>query len=98
MSSRKAHNAKDLEIGLSRSYNEVHALLDQFAHFPDMNFLTRHRKFLHHEEGIEYIRMAYGEEAAISARQHIIDDCGKVPNAIDYYLGTLDTFGRPKYD
>jgi DNA-binding GntR family transcriptional regulator len=97
MSSREEHNLADLEIGLSRSYDEVHALLDQFSHYPNMEFLRRHRKFLHHEEGIEYVRMRWGEEAAKSARQHILDDCGHVPNAADYYTDKLDEFGGKSY-
>ena len=93
MPSREYHMASDLEIGLSKSYSEVHALLDQFAHYPNMKFLRKHRKFLHHEEGIEYVTMRWGEEAGKSARQHVLDDCGHVPKAIDYYRGSVDDFG-----
>jgi hypothetical protein len=93
MPSREQHMQSDIEIGLSKTYSEVHGLLDQFAHYPDMRFLREHRKFLHHQEGIEYIRMSWGEEAAKSATQHVIDDCGHVPHAIDYYTHKVDNFG-----
>lgn len=94
MSSFQQHCQDDLHMGLTRSYPEVHTLLDQFAHYPDMSFLRRHRKFLHHEEGIEYIQMRYGTEAALAARRHITEDCGHVPHAADYYTGELDEFGQ----
>jgi len=88
--------ADTLHLKLSRAYPEVHQLLDQFAHYPDMEFLRRHRKFLHHVEGIEYVRMRWGEEAGRSAEQHVLDDCGHVPHAKDYYDGSLDEFGYKK--
>lgn len=93
MPSREYHMNSDLEIGLDKSYPEVHGLLDQFAHYPDMKFLRKHRKFLHHEEGIEYVKMRWGGEAGKSARQHVLDDCGHVPLAVDYYTGAVDEFG-----
>ena len=93
MPSREQHMRADHAIGLSRAYPEVHQLLDQFAHYPDMKFLQLHRRYLHHREGIEYIRMRWGEEAAKSATQHVLDDCGNLPSAIDYYNGNVDNFG-----
>lgn len=92
MPSREEHCRKDREI-LGREFPEVHKILDQFSHYPDMEFLRRHRKFLHHEEGIEYITMRFGTQAGQSARQHVIDDCGHVPRAVEYYSGTVDEFG-----
>lgn len=97
MPSREQHMKSDLKIGLSKSYPEVHGLLDQFAHYPDMEFLRRHRKFLHHREGIEYVGMRWGKEAEESAKQHVIDDCGHIPDAIDYYDGSVDQFGYKTY-
>jgi len=97
MPSREQHMAADKAIGLSRAYPEVHQLLDQFAHYPDMKFLWGHRKFLHHKEGIEYFRMRWGEEAGRSAEQHVIMDCGHVPSAVEYYNGTVDNFGGKTY-
>lgn len=98
MPSREQHMKYDLERAkLSRSYPEVHKLLDQFSHYPDMEFLRRHRKFLHHVEGIEYVRMRWGEEAGKSAERHVLDDCGHIPNAVDYYIGNVDEFGFAKF-
>lgn len=93
MPSREEHMRNDLAIGLSKSYPYVHKLLDQFAHYPDMKFLRLHRRYLHHVEGIEYVRMRWGEEAGKSAEQHVLDDCGHIPHAIDYYRGSVDNFG-----
>lgn len=93
MPSREEHIEHDLKIGLSKGYGEVHALLDQFAHYPDMEFLSRHRKFLHHHEGIEYVTMRWGKEAGEAARGHVILDTGHIPHASDYYDGTVDNFG-----
>ena len=92
MPSREYHLSQDWKH-FGQAFEEVHRVLDQFAHYPDMDFLRRHRKFLHHEEGIEYIRMRYGDLAGESAKQHVLDDCGHIPKAIHYYDGTVDEFG-----
>jgi hypothetical protein len=93
MPSRQYHLSQDRKH-LGKEFNEVHRILDQFSHYPNMAFLMRHRKFMHHEEGVEYIRMRFGDLAAESAIQHIKDDCnGYVPKATDYYDGTVDMFG-----
>ena len=97
MPSREQHCSEDLAIGLSREYPEIHKLLDQFAHYPDMKFLREHRKFLHHQEGIDYVTMRYGHEAGLAAKQHVISDCGHVPNAVNYYDGTCDNYGYSLY-
>ena len=54
------------------------------------------RKFLHHEEGIDYFDARYGPIGALAARQHVLDDTGSVHHAIDYYNGTLDENGVTK--
>jgi len=95
MPSRAYHLEQDRKH-LGQEFDEVHRILDQFSHYPDMAFLKRHRKFLHHEEGIEYITMRFGDLAGESAKQHILDDCGHIPKAIDYYDGTVDEFGGKK--
>lgn len=95
MPSREYHLSQDLKF-LGQQFDDVHRILDQFAHYPDWAFLKRHRKFLHHEEGVEYIRLRFGDLAAESAIQHIKDDCGHVPKAIHYYDGTVDEFGTKR--
>ena len=72
---------------------EVNCRIDQFAHYPREATLLGHRKFLHHAEGIEYFALAYGDIGALAARQHVMEDCGHVPRAADYYNGTVDAFG-----
>lgn len=96
MPSREEHCKIDEQEGLSRSYPEVHQLLDQFAHYPDMEFLSRHRKFLHHKEGIEYVRMRWGDEAGKSAELHVLADCEHIPDMVDYHNGKVDKFGYKK--
>jgi len=94
MPSREEHMLNDIRSwGLKESFPEVHRILDQFAHYPNMRFLSLHRRYLHHAEGIEYIEMRFGADAGIAAYGHIMDDCGHIPNAIDYYRGSVDNFG-----
>lgn len=93
MPSLEQHMKRDKEL-FHKHYREVHVLLDQFAHYPNYLFLRMHRRYLHHEEGIEYVRMRWGGEAAEAARQHVIDDCGHVPHAADYYNGNVNEFGQ----
>ena len=93
MASRDEHCQECVEK-LGAPFNEIHQLLDQFAHYPDMAFLKEHRKFLHHQEGIAYFKARYGKQAGEAARLHILRDCGDIPKAVDYYNGTVDCFGR----
>lgn len=72
---------------------EVNRRIDQFAHFPREVTLMRHRKFLHHKEGIEYFELQYGMVGGSAARQHVMEDCGHIPNATDYYDGKVDRMG-----
>ena len=72
---------------------EVNRRIDQFAHFPREATLLRHRKFLHHQEGIEYFGLVYGELGRLAATEHVLEDCGAVPHAKDYYDDTVDAFG-----
>lgn len=73
---------------------EVNRRIDQFAHYPREATLLRHRKFLHHIEGIEYFGLQYGMVGEAAARQHVVEDCGHIPNAEDYYTGKVDMFGQ----
>ena len=56
--------------------------------------IHRWRKFLHHWEGVEYFADRNGEIGRLAAIQHVMDDCGSIHGAIDYYNGTLDVEGR----
>lgn len=76
-----------------QTVEEVNRRIDQFAHFPNFVTLERHRKFLHHAEGIEYFGIVYGEVGRLAAREHVIQDCGHVPTLEDYVLGHVDVYG-----
>jgi hypothetical protein len=75
---------------------EVNRRIDQFAHYPREDTVPRHRRFLHHAEGIDYFGRIYGEVGYRAAEHHVLLDCGHVPHAIDYYSGAVDEFGSPK--
>ena len=53
-------------------FKQVHAFLDEFARQRGIG--VRHRKFRHHEAGIEEVRRRWGDKAAEAARAHIIAD------------------------
>lgn len=82
------YNLENLKV-----VTEVNVRIDQFAHFPRMELLSGHRKFLHHEAGIEYFTLVYGQIGGMAARQHIEEDCGHVPRMVDYHNGRVDGFG-----
>jgi len=74
---------------------KVNRLMDVMGAGPDGR-LHCWRKFLHHREGIDYVRTVYGEVGALAAEQHILDDCGSIHSVLDYYNGTLDENGVEK--
>jgi len=93
MASREEH-CRECKEKLGNDFSEIHRLLDQFSNYPDMKFLRKHRKYLHHKEFAEYCRMKWGEQAYKAAILHIKRDCGgNVPNAVDYYTGACDVYG-----
>jgi len=53
-------------------HENVHLWLDEFAGKPPHGM--RHRRFRHHEAGIQEVQQMWGTEAAQAARQHIEDD------------------------
>ncbi|MCI0625889.1 MAG: hypothetical protein L0387_30315 [Acidobacteria bacterium] len=53
-------------------FEKVHRWLDEFAGRPPHGM--RHRKFRHHQAGIDQVRRLWGDEAAESAKAHIIAD------------------------
>jgi hypothetical protein len=59
-----------------------------------MKFLSKHRKFLHHQEGVEYFENRYGMVGGLTAALHVLDDTGgNLPLALDYYTGACDDYG-----
>ncbi len=53
------------------AFPEMHIWLDAYASTP---LGARHRRKRHHLVGIEEVRRRWGDRAASTARQHIIDD------------------------
>ncbi len=60
---------------LGKPYPEVHRWLDEFA--GQKEYVMKHRKMRHHEEGIRRAADLFGAEAAAAARLHIISDLKK---------------------
>lgn len=89
-----SHHMKEYPLADRAIVEEVNRRIDQFAHFPNWDTLQGHRKFLHHQEGIEYFGLRYGEDGRLAARLHILDDIGHIPNMIDYHNGTVDGLGN----
>ncbi len=55
-----------------KAYKEVHIWLDEFA--GTLDYGMRHRRVRHHLDGVELVKIKFGDEAATVALQHIIDD------------------------
>ena len=84
----------DLDNEENRSIvTRVNAVIDQFAHWPRRDTIERHRKFLHHAQGIEYFGLVYGETGRLAAMQHVMEDCDHIPQAYHYYDGTVGKYG-----
>ena len=60
------------KILFGKEYAEVHKWLDEFAFKPGIGM--KHRRFRHHNSGINQIEHLFGKDAAAAARQHIISD------------------------
>ncbi len=91
-----AEHLQECQAKLGNPFEEVNYRLDQFAHWPDEASLVAHRKFLHHQEGIDYITQRYGPVAGEAARLHVLRDCGHIPRAQDYYTGVVTSQGLPR--
>ena len=61
--------------GKSLSLGEIHKWLDNFAGKPGIGM--KHRKFRHHESGIQQAFKLFGGKADMVAKQHIISDLKK---------------------
>ena len=71
---------------LGKPFEHVHKWLDEFH--GDPRYGTKHRKFRHHWEGIEFVRSKWGEESASAAKLHVLDDIktGECGEADDIYI------------
>lgn len=73
---REEHKKECLEK-LGADFDHVHVWLDTYAaaYWPYM----KHRVFRHNKEGIEKVRVLFGDKAAEAATLHIVADEGGVP-------------------
>ena len=84
----RQEHCKECEEKLGRSWDMVHAWLDEYApHYKDSKgrILMVHRIKRHHEEGVEEVRAMWGDQAAEAAKLHIISDEGKLLSARQMY-------------
>jgi len=65
-------HCRESDALFGKPYGEVHRWLDEFQKAPGIGM--KHRRFRHHEAGIEKIKKLFGEDAGEAARQHIISD------------------------
>jgi len=75
---------------LGKKHLDVHIWLDGLYSLKG----ERHRRFRHHKKGVDQVRAMWGDEAAKAAEFHIMEDCGHIPNVIDYATGAVDLYGN----
>ena len=73
-------HCKRAEEKFGKPWCVVHRWLDEFAKQDIIN----HRRARHHKLGVAEVRAMWGDEAALVAEQHIIDDMSFVPDT-DWY-------------
>ena len=71
MPSFEQHCIESVQL-FGEPFEEVHRWLDELAGRPPHGM--RHRKFRHHQAGIDEVRRRWGDKAAAAARAHIIAD------------------------
>lgn len=72
-----SEHCKECQDKLGNPWYVVHRWLDEFA--KDYWPLLVHRVERHHSGGVEEVRQQWGDEAAESAKLHIIADEGCIP-------------------
>ena len=76
----RAEHCRECKEKMGKEFDEVHKWLDGLAS-PKKGYLDmNHRRWRHHDEGVEEIRLMYGDEAAKAAEMHIITDFGRIPS------------------
>jgi len=74
-----------LEI-LGKEFKEVHEWLDEFF-FPEGGSCNVfHRKFRHHQEGLNEIKTLFGKDAVVAGVIHILRDCPGIAKDIEDYV------------
>ena len=72
-----------------KDYWHVHRWLDEYAskfNVDGMGMWMGHRIVRHHDEGIEEVRVMWGDEAAEAAKLHIMEDEGCIPTRLELEL------------
>jgi len=77
MGSRKEH-CEDCLMKMGEAYDKVHRWIDGKA-WVKGKLNINHRRYRHHDEGIEEVRKKWGDNSAEAARLHIMLDFGRVP-------------------
>lgn len=72
-------------------HEEVHLWLDEYAKNYSNSEKYKHRKYRHHQEGVEEARKIFGDLGAKVAEDHIrADNEGKLPIKKDYEIPEYD--------
>ena len=93
MASRPEHLFIDKKH-FGQEFNDVHEWLDYFYRIHG----GLHRRIRHNKEGVEEVRLMWGDEAAKAAELHILLDMGHIPSAEQWEKrtsSTMDGMGRP---
>ena len=72
---------------------EIHKWVDEFSMI-NGEFNKYHRRHRHHKEGIMEAINIFGEQARPILEQHILRDCGHIPNQKDYELEMVSFEGK----
>ena len=87
-------HCKESTALFGKPYEQVHKWLDEYQKAPGVGM--KHRRFRHHEAGIQEIVNLFGIEAGEVARRHIISDLKQegwneeehpFPRDEDHYVG-----------
>lgn len=73
-------HCSDCELILGNRHEEVNHWIDELFR----QFGPSHRKFRHHEDGVNQAQRKFGGDAWKAAVVHIVRDCGYVPKETDY--------------
>jgi hypothetical protein len=73
-------HCQDCERLLGNRHEAVNKWLDELFRFRGPG----HRRFRHHREGVLEVEQLFGTDGAKAAVVHLVRDCGRVPDKMDY--------------
>ncbi len=80
------HCERSLKL-FGKEYKEIHLWLDEFSSKYPKAERYKHRKYRHHKEGVEEVRIIFGDIGALVAEDHIrSDNDGMLPYRTDYNI------------